>query len=75
MICAVTFYRNKQKKRTGSEENFAECIKISPAEGMSKMFFHDEVLTAHRSLFVITRTWNMYVPKYDSDEHTICFNL
>ena len=35
---AVTFYRNKQKKRTGSEENFAECIKISTAEGMSKMF-------------------------------------
>lgn len=28
----VTFYKEKQKRRGGDEKNFAQCIKISPAE-------------------------------------------
>ena len=29
----MAFYRQKQKRRGGVEENFVEAIKISPAEG------------------------------------------
>ncbi|KAI0077111.1 hypothetical protein K474DRAFT_1662044 [Panus rudis PR-1116 ss-1] len=31
----LQFYKEKQKRRTGSEEGFAKCIKISPAEELA----------------------------------------
>ena len=30
----VQFYQDKQTRRTGSEKDYARCIRISPAEGM-----------------------------------------
>lgn len=29
----MVFYKEKQKRRTGSEDDFVKCIRISPAEG------------------------------------------
>lgn len=34
-MCQVAFYKAKQLKRTGSEINFVEAIRISPAEEMA----------------------------------------
>lgn len=31
----VDFYKRKQKRRGGDEDDFVDCIKISPAEGPS----------------------------------------
>lgn len=31
-FASVAFYKDKQKRRTGSETDWIKCIKISPAE-------------------------------------------
>lgn len=36
VLAAVEFYKEKQRRRTGSEDNYAEAIKISTAEGELK---------------------------------------
>lgn len=36
---AVDFYKEKQRRRTGSEDNYAESIKISTADGESRETF------------------------------------
>lgn len=37
----VTFYRTKQERRTGSDKDFAQCIRISPAEGPLEAYYND----------------------------------
>ena len=35
MRALVAFYKEKQKRLTGSEDDYVKSIRVSPAEGMS----------------------------------------